>query len=385
VSEIKVNKKLKALILTVTMALSITTVWAVGNDMFLNIEKFQDMALKNTRQSKIDELQIESKKNALEEAEKDAKFLSPSTTRNQKYDNEIQKKVDPFKAKADLEYIKREKDINEENLKREVYETALDILIQEKEVELETEKLKILEEKLKMIKTRYDEGKITDNDLYNAEFAVSSKTIDLNKAQKNLEILKLELKRLLNVELDDSPIKVEDQLVFEPMMMMDIDMDVDMVVLKNVDGVLNIDTIIEKSIEKSLEYYKANKDLEAQEMVMEITKDIYEENHPTYKDNVLALEIAQLNLENIKTSIQVQVRNKYNDLKTAEENVNLAIQWEEIQKKKLEAEELKFEKGMISREQLLNAKEAYIESNYDKFAAIYNHNIIKSEFEALYK
>ncbi len=365
------------------MALSITTVWAVGNDMFLNIEKFQDMALKNTRQSKIDELQIESKKNALEEAEKDAKFLSPSTTRNQKYDNEIQKKVDPFKAKADLEYIKREKDINEENLKREVYETALDILIQEKEVELETEKLKILEEKLKMIKTRYDEGKITDNDLYNAEFAVSSKTIDLNKAQKNLEILKLELKRLLNVELDDSPIKVEDQLVFEPMM--DIDMDVDMVVLKNVDGVLNIDTIIEKSIEKSLEYYKANKDLEAQEMVMEITKDIYEENHPTYKDNVLALEIAQLNLENIKTSIQVQVRNKYNDLKTAEENVNLAIQWEEIQKKKLEAEELKFEKGMISREQLLNAKEAYIESNYDKFAAIYNHNIIKSEFEALYK
>jgi hypothetical protein len=383
VSEIKVNKKLKALILTVTMALSITTVWAVGNDMFLNIEKFQDMALKNTRQSKIDELQIESKKNALEEAEKDAKFLSPSTTRNQKYDNEIQKKVDPFKAKADLEYIKREKDINEENLKREVYETALDILIQEKEVELETEKLKILEEKHKMAKTRYDEGKITDNDLYNAEFAVSSKTIDLNKAQKNLEILKLELKRLLNVELDDSPIKVEDQLVFEPMM--DIDMDVDMVVLKNVDGVLNIDTIIEKSIEKSLEYYKANKDLEAQEMVMEITKDIYEENHPTYKDNVLALEIAQLNLENIKTSIQVQVRNKYNDLKTAEENVNLAIQWEEIQKKKLEAEELKFEKGMISREQLLNAKEVYIEANYDKFAAIYNHNIIKSEFEALYK
>ena len=170
----------------------------------------------------------------------------------------------------------KEKDINEK-FKAEVYETALDILIQEKEVELETEKLKILEEKLKMIKTRYDEGKITDNDLYNAEFAVSSKTIDLNKAQKNLEILKLELKRLLNVELDDSPIKVEDQLVFEPMM--DIDMDVDMVVLKNVDGVLNIDTIIEKSIEKSLEYYKANKDLEAQEMVMEITKDIYEENH----------------------------------------------------------------------------------------------------------
>lgn len=65
------------------------------------------------------------------------------------------------------------------------------------------------------------------------------------------------MKRLLNVELDDSPIKVEDQLVFEPMM--DIDMDVDMVVLKNVDGVLNIDTIIEKSIEKVLSIIRQTK------------------------------------------------------------------------------------------------------------------------------
>ncbi len=377
------NKKIKVIIPVIALALSLTTVWAVGNEMFLNIEKFQDMALKNSRQSKIDDLQIESKENALEEAEKDAKFLSSSTTRTQKYNNEIQKKVDPFRAKADLEYTKREKDINEENLKSEVYKKALDILIQEKEVELEKEKLKILEEKLKMAETRYNEGKITDNDLYNARFAVSSKTIDLDKAKKDLEILELEFKGLLNVDLDNSPIKVEDQLVFEPVK--DINMDVDMIVLKNAEGILSIDTVIEEAYEKSLEFFKVKKDLEAQEMIMEITKDIFEEKHPTYRDNMLALEIAQLNLENVRTSIEVQVRNKYNELKTSEENVNLAIQWEDIQKKKLEGEELKFEKGMISREQLLDAKEAYMEACYDKYTAIYNYNIIKSEFEALYK
>lgn len=369
--------------MTAVLALSVTTAWAVGSGMFLNIEKFQDMALQNSRQSKIDDLQIESKQNELEEAEKNAKFLSSSTTRNQKYNNEIQKKVDPFRAKADLEYAKREKDINEENLKREVYKKALDTLIQEKEVELESEKLKILEEKLKMAETRYNEGKITDNDLYNANFAVSSKTIDLDKAKKNLEISKLELKSLIDVELDDSPIKVEDRLVFEPMK--DIDMDVDMVVLKNAEGFLSIDTVIEEATNKSLEFFKAQKDLEAQEIIMEITENIYEENHPTYKDNMLALEIARLNLENVKTSIQVQVRNKYNDLKTAGENVNLATEWEDIQKTKLEAEELKFEKGMVSQEQLFDAKEAYMQASYDKFSAIYNYNIMKSDFEALYK
>lgn len=377
------KRKLKVLILVVPLVLTITTAWAVGNNMFLDIEKFQNMALENSRQSTIDDLQIESKKNALEEAENDAKFLSPATTRSQKYDNEIQKRVDPFKAETELEYVKREKNTNEEKLRLEVYQTSLDILIKETEVEFEAEKFKILEEKQRMAETKYNEGKITDDDLYNAKFAVSSKNIDLNKLQKDQEALRLELKRLLNVEMDDSLIKIEEQLVFQPII--DIDYDVDMVILKNTDEVVNVDTIINQSIEKSLEFFNSSKVLETQEMVMEITKDIFEENHKTYKDNVLSLEIAQLNSEETKTGIQVQVKNKYNDLKTAEERVNLAIQWEDIQEKKFEAEELKFEKGMISREELLNAKEIYMEANYDKYVTIYNYNIIKSEFEALYK
>ena len=61
-------------------------------------------------------------------------------------------------------------------------------------MELEKEKLKILEEKLKMAETRYNEGKITDNDLYNARFAVSSKTIDLDKAKKIWRYWSLNLK-----------------------------------------------------------------------------------------------------------------------------------------------------------------------------------------------
>ena len=104
------NKKIKVIIPVIALALSLTTVWAVGNEMFLNIEKFQDMALKNSRQSKIDDLQIESKENALEEAEKDAKFLSSSTTRTQKYNNEIQKKLIPLGQKQ-IWNIQREKRI----------------------------------------------------------------------------------------------------------------------------------------------------------------------------------------------------------------------------------------------------------------------------------
>ncbi|MDQ2086936.1 TolC family protein [Herbivorax sp. ANBcel31] len=377
------NKKVTGLFLTIPLVLTITTVLAVESNMFSNIEMFQNMALENSRQSTIDDLQIESKESALEDAVDDAKFLTPSRSRSQRYDNQIQSKVDPFRAEVDLEYAKREKEKNEEDLRRKVYKAGLDVLIQEKEIELESEKLDMLEEKYQMAETRHKEGKKTDNDFHDAQFAVSSKKIDLNKAEKNMEALNLELKRLLNVEMDDSPIDIEDQLVFNPMI--GLDADIDMVILQNTDEAVDVNTVIEQAMEKSLEFYRASKDVKIQQMIMEISEDIFEEEHPTYKEDVLDLEIAKINLEDTKTNILVQVKNKYNDLITEEENVDLAMHWADVQKEKFEAEKLKFEKGIISREELLNAKEGYIEAIYDKYAAIHSYNVIKDEFEALYK
>jgi len=43
-----------------------------------------------------------------------------------------------------------------------------------------------------------------------------------------------------------------------------------------------------------------------------------------------------------KINLEVEIRNKYNDLLTAKDNVELASKWENIQKKKLENVELKF-------------------------------------------
>ncbi|TYQ18062.1 UNVERIFIED_CONTAM: Outer membrane protein [Acetivibrio alkalicellulosi] len=374
------KKKLSGLVLVIPIVLTLTTVIAVESDVF-NIRKYQTMALENSRQGAIDDLEIKARESALEDAEHDAIFQGSPRTRNERYNSEIKRHVNPLKAKLELEYAKRSKDKNEENLKFNVYKATLDILLKEKELDLESKKLDILNEKYKMNEARHREGKITENDLFDSKFMVDTKIIDVDKVKKDLEALNLELKRLLNLNMDNSLIKVEDKLVFEPIKRFNIDEEVDLVIVQNIEDRIDLEQIVKQSIENSLEFYKESENLNIQEKIMEITEKVYDKSFVTYNENKLNLEIAKISVEDLRTSIEVNVRNKYNDLLNQEDKVELALLWEEIQKKKLDAEEFKFEKGMISKEELLGAKESYIEAYYQKYVAICGYNIIKAEFQ----
>jgi len=77
---------------------------------------------------------------------------------------------------------------------------------------------------------------------------------------------------------------------------------------------------------------------------MEITERYYTDSNSIYNENKTNLELAKVELEDAKINLEVEIRNKYNDLLTAKDNVELASKWENIQKKKLENVELKFKK-----------------------------------------
>jgi len=64
-------------------------------------------------------------------------------------------------------------------LKLDVYKAALDKLLVEKELDTEKAKLDILSEKYSMAEARYKEGKITENDLNDAKYALDAKKIDV--------------------------------------------------------------------------------------------------------------------------------------------------------------------------------------------------------------
>jgi outer membrane protein TolC len=361
------KKKLTILFLTLPVVFALTTALAVEKGLINSINGFQKFAVENSRQSVIDDLQIKALESALEDAKHDADFQLVSGTKIDMLNNGIKKEVAPLVAEANLEYAKRSKEENIKRLKLDIYKAALDKLLAEKQLEMESSKLEMLKEKYSMFEARYKEGKITENDLNDVKYALDTKEIDRDKAEKNLEIADLELKRLLSVELGGEEIAVENKLELDEW------------------RPISIKEVVEKAIENNIEVFKKSEDLKAKEKTMEITEKYYREGNFSYDDNKVNLETSRIDLEDAKTNLEVEIRNKYNNLLTAKDNLELAAQWQRIQDKKLESAQAKYDQGLISKESLLDQKEKCLDAKYQSFFAIRDFNILKAEFEALYK
>jgi outer membrane protein TolC len=359
------KKKLSILFLTLPVVLALTTVLAVETNLINSINGFQKFAVENSRQAKIDDFQIKALESALEDAKHDADFQPVPGTKINMLNNGIKKEVAPLEAETNLEYAKRSKEENFEKLKLDIYKAALDKLLAQKQLETEASKLEILKGKYSMFEARYKEGKITENDLNDVKYTLDTKEIDRDKAEKNLEIADLELKRLLNVELDGEEVIVEDKLDL------------------NEWRPINIEEMVERAIENNIEIYKKSENLKAREKTMEITEKYYKEGNFSYDDNKVNLETARIDLEDAKINFEVEVRNKYNNLLTAKDNLELATQWQRIQDKKLETAQAKYDQGLLSMEALLDQKEKCLDSEYQRFVAIHGFNILKAELEAL--
>lgn len=358
-------KKRISLIAIIVFITTVTTVLAAEGLKF-SIQESKTMAVSNSRQAAIDDLNIKAKESAVLDAEKDAKRSTAANTKIDILNNKIAKEVNPAKAAAELEYAKKIKEENLKKLELEVYKATSNILLLEKELGMEKGKQDILNEKYKIAETRFKEGKLTENDLIDAKYALDLKDIDINKVAGKIEAANLELRRILGLDMSDELIKIKDRLVLAS--------------TKDID----IEKVVENALNNDAELYIKGEELKASEKIMEFTKEGYEQGTAIYDENMLSLENAKVNFEDAKVNLEVSIRNKYNDILTARDKVRLAQKWEAICIDKLRNAEFKFEKGLISKEEVLNAKENYLDAQYQTYLAIYNYNILRTEFETLY-
>lgn len=358
-------KKRISLIITLIFVTTITTVFAVEGLKF-SIEESKTLATTNSKQTAIDDLTIKSKESALEDAEEDAKMSTGGNGKSDILNNKIAKEVNPAKAAADLEYAKKSREENKKKLEIEVYKATSNVLLIKKELAAEKGKQDILDEKYKMNEVRFKEGKLTENDLYDAKYTLDLKVIDVNKLTKKLEAANLELKRVLGLKMDGELVEIKD----------------DLVLVSTTD--IEIEKVVENALNKDVELYIKGEELKAAEKILELTKVDYEQDTVMYDEKMLNLENAKVDFEDAKVNLEVSIRNKYNDLLTAKDKVDLAKKWEEINKNKLDNAEFKFEKGLISKEEVLNAKEKCLDAQYQTYLAIYNFNTLKIEFDTLY-
>jgi outer membrane protein TolC len=358
----------KFLYILITLALIISAfsaASAAGAEKGLTIGKAQIIAVENSRQADIDDLDIKLKETELKHIKEKPNPVRLTTELVTLLEYKLAEKVSPMQAELDLEVSKRIKQDNINSLRLDVYKTAMNILLAQKELDTENQKLAIAQEGYEAAKKSYELNLITENDLQTAKYNVDNKKFSVSEARERLVSASFNMRKLLNMPLSDAPIKLEDELV--------------MAKPERVD----INKAVQSAIEHDTTVYSKSGTLKIKQAALELTGEYFKEGEKKYDQCKIDADTAAIDVEDARANLEVEVRNKYNDLLNLQDKIELAEKYAVLLEKKLKISQVKYDNGVISKEEYLAEKEKYLDAEYQKYAAIHDYNIAKAEFEYL--
>jgi hypothetical protein len=316
------------------------------------IGELQEIAVGNSRQALVDDVEIKKKEMAVRTVRSDINAMSDS----------ILSVTKPMDVKLELEVAKRTRQDRLNQLKVDVYKACMNILLCSRKIEMREKKLSMAEKQLDMARARFDAAMVTRDDVDFTQYAVDSSKVDLANARDELDSLHLELKKLLNLELDASPIKIAGEIKQDDMIKADTDM------------------ILDRLYETETSVFRAAGKLEIARTAMGIAAKLYREGDLYYDNAVLDLEEAELDYSAAKTALEAKVKNAYNDMANRVDGLELAKKYTELTAKKLESVKIKYEKGTVSMEDYIKAEEALLDAELAGLSAIIEYNAARAVF-----
>lgn len=360
-------KKIVCLLLIIMLISSITfTAQAETDDKkVLTLEEAITTAVENNRQNAIDGLEIMVKESQLKQAQENADMTGDSYGAERVLESRIRKEVRTMEAQTALEVARLRKEDNRRKIALDVHEVFYNILLAEKELEKEIQKLDIQNEKLEFVKSRYAAGSVSAEALDEAEYRVISKTADIDNIREKIRTLELRLKILLNMDLDEELPEIEGEIKVD--LLPDIDIE------KIVDTRLQFDTSV---FEATNRYNAANR-------TMELTEELFRAGQTTYDTNRSNLEKALRDYESALRNREVNIRNSYNELLNIRDRLELSDKYVELCMKKLDAAHVRYDKGIIDKEAYLSAKETYLDALFNRERTRCEYIIKKESFLSL--
>lgn len=358
-------KKFVCVVLTLIILLSFATgaaAQSAGSKTVLTVDEAHKLAQENSRQAIMDELDIKSKEIALEQAKVDARLAGYRYGSESITANRIKMDVNVFESEVKLEEAKRAKEDNAKRLKLEISSSFLNILLTQKELEIETQKLEFAKERLEMAEARYAAKMITQDEVDSAKYNVDSKANVVKGIQSRLKTLDMELKSRLNIPLGGDMLKIKGDI--EPDSFPDL----------NINAVVAINADLDASV------FSAEKKYEAAKKAMELTEKLLRTGSPYYESNKISLDAAFRDYEAAVRNREVNIRNAYNDLMNFRDSTTLTAKYEEITRKKADNEKIKFDKGQIQRGTYLSSEEQHLDALFSRYKGIVEFNINRGEF-----
>lgn len=357
------NKMKRFIILTLFFIL-VTGVYAFAEEgiVVFTYDSALETAVENSIQPELDDYNIKSMKSALEDAKEEAIKGFLGGTPQEVVERKIIKEVVPVEAELNLEVAKRQKADNINQIKADVYQEMMRVLLAEESIEIKRERIALLEERYQIDLVRFKEGMLSEAEIIDEELALSVEKLELQNMETALASDILNIKQKLHVDLDD-----DNKIKF--------DYRLQRIGSHYVIESFKIDNAIVKSINEDTQVFQKQKALEAAEMKLEITKQHLKPNNDYYDKKVYELEKAKKELYDAKTNLEVSIRNAYNDLLTASDALDLANKKEDLENSRMKALKIKYDAGVISRRDMIDSELNVLKQKKETIEAICDFNI----------
>ena len=91
--------------------------------------------------------------------------------------------------------------------------------------------------------------------------------------------------------------------------------------------------------------------------------------------------MSKLDLANAETTLEVNIRNNYNDLLSQADSLALSEKNVQLADDNCKNAQQKYNQGLIGKEDLLTAQGNYLDAVYQNYTVVHDYNVLEAEFE----
>jgi outer membrane protein TolC len=359
------------------LILAVSTTWiALGDEAVseektapevrkLSLEQAIEVAMQDNHQVELAAIDVEKAQLSFEQAEfAKNKMLNSSALPNPERRDQNQSMiidVVPANALAAKNIAETKKTYTENNIKFGVESAYYGLLQAERMLTVSQSALNRAQEQLKVAQAKFKAGAVAKIEVISAEAQLKAAQAEVNQSKANVEKARMAFNKTLRLDLD-TPIVLTDQFNFTPV------------------GTIDPAAVFAEMKNKDLSYVAARESYQMNKVNWDHHQTYYTPNTFVYRDAKFKIKEAQVNLDQEQAALEMNIKNAYLDLKTAEENYQVFTKSLEQAKEAFRLTKLRYDVGMVTGYDVLSADGAIQQADLGLLNALYNYNLAKAKF-----
>lgn len=358
-------KKLTSILLVFVLVFSSFSVF--GDDstepMELSLDEVKEIALTNNSSIQAADLNITKSKLSMDEQ----KYTYEQSIR----DGGPSYNVDMLKIRKGYYYRTAQMGYNLSLLQMEQIKDVISFSVESQyftmqnlidQVSLLADSYELTQSNYETVKKRYELGMIPEIDYISAGNQLASGKYDLDKAERELDLARINLCDLLGL---DPSTQFTLTTKLEPAVLTDFD----------------LETAMNNASQNRLEVISAKEQYECDKLDFEATSGYYTPNTYKYKLSEHNLLISENNIKTAENTVRMNIRTLYNSYLDAAEALPLSEKLISQQETNLKITTTKFENGMCTYDELMQAENSVKEAKLSRAQSMLGLNIAVKQLE----